>query len=105
MREWGAAVSRFRKLPIQSLPSGSERFPQPFACLHSSAAVSVENRRFRSSYERGCQEKILLRPPRGDTRLVACIQPCLLTRGAFGFTALDRRVFQRRCQTQLISLT
>src|SRR5207245_9784408 len=43
--------------------------------------------------------------PARDTRLVACIQPCLLTSGAFGFTAWDRRVFQRRCQPQLISLT
>ena len=39
--------------------------------------------------------------PRGH-ELVDCIQPCLLIRGAFGITALDRRVFQRRCQPQLL---
>src|SRR5215472_5118878 len=61
--------------------------------------------RFHSSYERGCQEKSSLPFPCGRPRLVTYSQPCLLLRGAFGFTALGRRAFQRRCQPQLLSLT
>ena len=55
-----------------------------------------------SSYERGCQEKILLRSLRGDLGVATCIQPCLVLSGGLGFAALVRHVWQRRCQPQLL---
>jgi len=64
-----------------------------------------QNRDFTYPIKEDVKKKFFPVPLEGTRRLVACIQPCLLTRGAFGFTALDRRVFQRRCQPQLISLT
>src|ERR1700746_3277894 len=74
-----------------------------FRC--GSDRIVVVTSPFHSSYERGCQEKNSSPSPSWGPRLVDCIQPCLLIRGAFGFTALDRRVFQRRCQPQSLSLT
>ena len=35
--------------------------------------------------------------PSLEKRVVTCIQPCLLLRRVFGFVALDRCVWQRRC--------
>jgi hypothetical protein len=46
--------------------------------------------------------KILSLPLAGNQGVVTYIQPCLLLRGAFDFSALDRRAFQRRCQPQWI---
>jgi len=48
------------------------------------------------------KEKILLRSLRGDPGVATCIQPCLVLRGDFGFTALVRRAWHRRCQPQLL---
>jgi hypothetical protein len=48
------------------------------------------------------KKKILSPPLAGNQGVVTYIQPCLLIRGAFDFTALDRRAFQRRCQPQLL---
>src|SRR5215472_11212047 len=66
------------------------------------ASILREIRRLHSSYERGCQEKLLSRPLAGNQSMVTYIQPCLLIRGAFEVAALDRRVVQRRCQPQVI---
>src|ERR1039457_3907186 len=57
---------------------------------------------YHSSYERGCQEKKILPAPQEDARVVTCIQPHLILRGVIGLAVLDRRVFQRRCQPQLL---
>jgi hypothetical protein len=60
------------------------------------------------SYERGCQGKNILPVPLEDAGVVTCIQPDLIPRhifilrGVVGLSALDRRVFQRRCQPQLL---
>src|SRR5580704_6098119 len=56
-------------------------------------------RRFRSSYESGCQVKKLLPAPPGDAGVVTYIQPHLIPhhilRGVIGFFALARRTFPR----------
>ena len=48
------------------------------------------------------KEKILRLPPGETLDMVTCIQPCVSPGGALGFAALDRRVFQRRNQPQLL---
>src|SRR5690348_5253369 len=48
------------------------------------------------------KEKILSPPLAGNQGVVTYIQPCLLIRGAFDFSALARRGFQRRGQPQLL---
>jgi len=61
-----------------------------------------EKSRLHSSYERGCQEKILSPALAGNQDVVTYIQPCLLIRGVLDVAILDRRVVQRRCQPQWI---
>ena len=68
---------------------------------HSCRVVGVKSP-FHSSCERGCQEQILSPPLAGNQGVVTYIQPCLLIRGAFDFSALVRRGFQRRGQPQLL---
>ena len=48
------------------------------------------------------KKKIFLLSPRGRHRRLASIQPRLLIRGAFDFSALARRACQRRGQPQLL---
>jgi hypothetical protein len=48
------------------------------------------------------KKKILSPPLAGNQGVVTYIQPCLLIRGAFDFSALARRDFQRRGQPQLL---
>jgi hypothetical protein len=52
---------------------------------------------------KGDVKKTILSPPlAGNQGVVTYIQPCLLIRGAFDFSALARRDFQRRAQPQLL---
>ena len=66
----------------------------------------VPNRRFRSSYEKGCQGKKLLPAPLRDAGVVTYIQPRLIPhlilRGVIGLVALAGRTSPRRCQPQLL---
>ena len=48
------------------------------------------------------KEKILSPPLAGNQGVVTYIQPCLLIRGAFDFSALARRGCQRQGQPQLL---
>ena len=63
---------------------------------------------YRSSYEKGCQEKKLLPAPLRDAGVVTCIQPRLIPRlifihrGVVALVALARRTFPRRYQPQLL---
>ena len=66
------------------------------------AASTDDKSPLHSSYERGCQEKILSPALAGNQDVVIYIQPCLLIRGAFDVAALDRRVVQRRCRPQCV---
>ena len=72
----------------------------------SSIRAALESTRpeavVHASYERRCQEKKSLPSPGGNQGMVTYIQPCFLLRGAFDLAALDRRVVQRRRESQLM---
>src|SRR5260370_327694 len=68
--------------------------------------LTVETRRLRSSYEKGCQGKKYLPAPLKDAGVVTYIQPHLIPhlilRGVIGLVALARRTSPRRCHPQLL---
>jgi hypothetical protein len=72
--------------------------------LRGGLVNAVTRRLLHSSYERGCQEKILLPAPRRDAGVVTYIQPSHSRKGV-GLAALARRRLQRRCQPQGLVLT
>ena len=65
------------------------------------ASWLARNRHIAHPMKGDVKEKILSPLLAGNQGVVTYIQPCLLVRGVFDVTALDRRVVQRRCQPQL----
>ena len=62
----------------------------------------AKHRDYAHPIKEDVKEKILSSPLAGNQGVVTYIQPCLLIRGAFDFSALARRGFQRRGQPQLL---
>src|SRR4029077_7773358 len=68
---------------------------------HCTPVPTVEISLSHSSYKRGCQEKSLSLSPLETCCLLAS-SPVPFVEGFLVFAAFDRRVFQRRCQPQLM---
>jgi hypothetical protein len=87
---------------ISAHPHIRQRWLRALAPTKLDEWVTVEISPLHSSYERGCQEKILLPAPRRDAGVVTYIQSRLVLGRVIGSAALVRRRLQRRSPPQLL---